>query len=751
MLFCVGAVAPTWAQSKLDTQVSDFIAAGDNIQDVMAILGQDLNLRIVVSPNVKGAVNASLQNVTLRQILDTILPPLQARYMEKDSIIQIMTEAEWLLQNPPELVTETRTWRLQNRRVEDVKAVVESLKTKEGTVTLDVEANSITVRDTPSTLAGIDEAILRITSEEIVSRTFEIENADIKEVVDQLKEVLSGEPEIIVDERLRLITIRSTLDNVNRAEDLINLLTRPNPLVFIPINFLKRDQIEDVLDVVTEMVGEDVKKLRFHEPSRKLIVEAPPFVIRKIRQIIDEFDIRTRQVMIDCEIVQVGDVDNFSLGVDWAIGNDVGKAGLTGTATDAAPLTNVYGGVDDLFRLGSTGLDAFFLRPEDYLLTINALKQRTDTTTLASPRLFVKDDGYAKFHDGSSEPVATVNYGYGGYGGTNNNNDPYGGGSYANQRNVEVGIKLELDEVHIAENGYVELTVVLEDSAADPNRVDLGPNLTGLRTTKTEIDTEVVLKDHHTAVMGGVIRRRKSLDRTGVPILSEIPLLGMIFRNTSHADERRRLLLFITPHIVDVERPFDMNYTSEESVYDFYQQQGIVDWRDEEQKKAEAEHDAALRERGITPESHTPPPGEPLEAGGRVAIPMTPPAEPAVEVEESEKMAPSAAKEAKESPRERRRTSAGNRTQSRPGQVKRFERRTADSPMVWDPGLRLLSVESGKSVVFQAADGRQVTAKIGDVIGNSARLVSVHHTEHTVQLMNTEPPNQMVRLQATAQ
>ena len=83
------------ARSALDRYVDDFIAAGDNVQDVMAILGQDLGLRIVVSPNVKGAVSASLQDVTLRQILDTVVPQLGAVYVEENGIIQVMTEEEY--------------------------------------------------------------------------------------------------------------------------------------------------------------------------------------------------------------------------------------------------------------------------------------------------------------------------------------------------------------------------------------------------------------------------------------------------------------------------------------------------------------------------------------------------------------------------------------------------------------------------------------------------------------------------------
>ncbi len=159
--------------SKLDTtKVSDFVATGDNIQDVMTLLGQDLNLRIVVSPQVKGNVNANLHGeVTLRALLDTILPPLQAKYVEESSLISIMTTQE----------------------------------------------------------ADINKAPQRV-AEEIRARVFKIKNADLKEVVAQLKRALPEDAEIIVDEPTGLLVVRSTPKNLDKAEDLLRLTDAETPL-----------------------------------------------------------------------------------------------------------------------------------------------------------------------------------------------------------------------------------------------------------------------------------------------------------------------------------------------------------------------------------------------------------------------------------------------------------------------------------------------------------------------------------------
>ncbi|MBE7560693.1 hypothetical protein HS125_17835 [bacterium] len=723
LFFLAFALASGWGQaSKLDTtKVSDFVATGDSIQDVMTLLGQDLNLRIVVSPQVKGNVNANLTGeVTLRAILDTILPPLGATYMEESGIIRIMTETEAAALRPGEQMV-TKTFRLKNRKVEDIKPILESYKTNEGKITLDVENNSVTVTDTAAALAKIDEQIQIIEGAEIASRVFKIENADIKEVETRLKEALSGEPEIILDERLRLIVVRSTQDNLDKAAQIIEIIDADLPLAVFPINFLKRDQVNNLIDMIREIVGDDLKKLTYNEGNRRMIVEAPPNKLKKIRQIIDAIDIPTGQVFIVCEIIEVGANDEFQFGVDWAIGDDVGKAGLSGAATDALPIKNVYGGSGDLVQLGTTGFDLFFLKPEQYLLTIKALKSRSDTRTISSPRLLVRDDGEALFNDGGSEPVATFQtsgYGY-------NPNDPnYAYGGYANVRDKVVGLQLELTDVHVSENGYVELTINLNDEQV-LQRIDVGNNQTGVRTTRIEIDTELVLKNHHTAVMGGVLRRRKSIDRKGVPFLSEIPLLGFLGRSTGRQEDQRRLLLFVTPHIINIENPFDMNLSTDRDLLKFYQDQKIVDFREEDELMKEEKRRQELRRAGIDPDADRPAAGRPLESGGRIAIPVEEKPEDVMTV------APPT-EEKKESSEEPQESLAPDES----GRVLSLQKRVTESDDAWDPGVRLGEVVSDKKAIFYTSEARRLQASVGDKVGRTARLVGVDPETNRAVLEN---------------
>ncbi len=68
---------------------------------------------------------------------------------------------------------------------------------------------------------------------------------------------------------------------------------------------------------------------------------------------------------------------------------------------------------------------------------------------------------------------------------------------------------------------------------------------------KKEAETQVLVRDGDTTVIGGIYTKKTSDTVSGVPILSQIPILGWFFRNTKYNDERTELLIFITPRIVN--------------------------------------------------------------------------------------------------------------------------------------------------------------------------------------------------------
>jgi type IV pilus assembly protein PilQ len=73
----------------------------------------------------------------------------------------------------------------------------------------------------------------------------------------------------------------------------------------------------------------------------------------------------------------------------------------------------------------------------------------------------------------------------------------------------------------------------------------------GVIINTSEADTRVMVDDGQTAVIGGLIRTDESSVRRGVPIMKDIPLVGMLFRSSNNTRTNRELIIFVTPRIVE--------------------------------------------------------------------------------------------------------------------------------------------------------------------------------------------------------
>jgi type IV pilus assembly protein PilQ len=110
---------------------------------------------------------------------------------------------------------------------------------------------------------------------------------------------------------------------------------------------------------------------------------------------------------------------------------------------------------------------------------------------------------------------------------------------------ADANLSLEVTP-QITNDGTILMDIHLEDSAAN-----FAQQVAGTPTiTQKIIETQVLVKDGGTAVMGGVYQNTNTTSTTGVPFLSKLPLIGFLFRNKNDQDQNDELLLFITPRIL---------------------------------------------------------------------------------------------------------------------------------------------------------------------------------------------------------
>ena len=116
-----------------------------------------------------------------------------------------------------------------------------------------------------------------------------------------------------------------------------------------------------------------------------------------------------------------------------------------------------------------------------------------------------------------------------------------------NTQFVEAKVELEVTP-HITQEGSVLLKLSVRKNEPDFSRTGARGDPTLL---KKEAETQVLVRDGDTTVIGGIYTRKTSSTLSGVPFLSKIPILGWFFRNNKNSDERTELLIFVTPRIVN--------------------------------------------------------------------------------------------------------------------------------------------------------------------------------------------------------
>jgi type II secretion system protein D len=257
-----------------------------------------------------------------------------------------------------------------------------------------------------------------------------------------------------------------------------------------------------------------------------LMVIAPPEYKESIVRLISDLDRPGRQVLIAAIVAEVSREDATALGLRWSStaispttpGNDIG-IGNTFQGTN-------NGFADSLFNTSVLTSNV------NLNILLQALSQKTDVSILSEPKIFTSDNQEAEFFDGQDVPFIT-------------NSQTTTTGLVQSFDYRAVGIQLRA-RPRITVQGDVDLKVNLELSSIVPGQTLFG----GFVVDRRETTTQLIVKDKQTIVISGILRSELSDINRKVPILGDIPLLGLLFRSKDKTVKNTELVVFITPIVV---------------------------------------------------------------------------------------------------------------------------------------------------------------------------------------------------------
>lgn len=388
----------------------------------------------------------------------------------------------------------------------------------------------------------IDGIELEVTSTEPITLNFKA--ASLTDVFDILTQ-LSG-IRFILDEDLRKQTTTLYLEGATFAQA-FELLLRMNKLdkkilnsktiILFPNSKDKQKQFSDQVIQTFYLSNIDakkavnllrtmlqVRKIYVHEELNAIVLRDSPEVIRLAQKIIEANDRSTSEVVFDLELVEVSHTKDLDVGTKLT--STTLSAGIVDSQSSSPATISGVTIVDNL-----KNLNFIYSLPA---VTFNLKKQAGDAEILASPKIRVKNQGKAKVHIGSREPVVTVTI----------NGDQ----TSENVQYVDVGVKLDIEPVVQLDNTIVTKLGLEVSNVSSRETTSNGTAVLTISTTNA--NTDLILKDGEQTIIGGLLRDDKSDVRVDIPILSDIPLLGSLFSNYQKSKIKREILLSITPHIV---------------------------------------------------------------------------------------------------------------------------------------------------------------------------------------------------------
>lgn len=291
------------------------------------------------------------------------------------------------------------------------------------------------------------------------------------------------------------------------------------------------------------------------QPTNSIVAVASVKDFLALRDVIRKLDVARPQVYIEANIVEIGVNNSMQFGSSWHGGADVGDGTLalggvqhsdlsSLNVNSIATSTGLIGGalgplLDNAEQLLGTSIPSFGV-------LFNALANASNVNVLSTPHILTTDNEEAEISVGENIPYQS-SVGVGGAG------NPFAAATQSIQRQ-DVALTLKITP-HINASSMVRLEIDLEISdIASQDFGGLGPSW-----AKRTIKDTVVVRDQQAVAIGGLMSDKKISSESKVPLLGDIPVLGsLLFKYQTSSNEKRNLLVVLTPHIVhnqmDIER-----------------------------------------------------------------------------------------------------------------------------------------------------------------------------------------------------
>ncbi len=599
-IMCLGA--PAFSASDTMQPSADGKTWTVNIRnaDIQAFISQVAEMtgkNFVIDPRVRSrdVTVISKQALTSDEVYELFLSVLQVHgyaAVPAGDVIKIVNNTVAKQSNLPlvqsrsingeELIT--RVIPIDNTPVDELVPVLRPLVPQYGHLAAVSSANALIISDHSDNIRRIEAILSHLDNAENQEvRIIQLENAWVGDLVKLLENLTpekggrrKDQPSsvtLVADERTNRLIIRGDSNAINRLGSLVMELDIPQNqtggVQVVRLSHADAKMLSELLksftDGATDTKGGEKGaaaspskvSIQADESLNALVIRAEPAQMTEIKSVISQLDVRRAQILIEAAIVEVTGDKGKQLGFQYAGGNEESGVGGVNFSNVGISVNTILSsiianqppssGLGDGLTIGGGEVDAN--GDLKWAAIMQALASTTNANLLSTPSILTLDNQEASIVVGENVPFVTGQSTSTGAGVTN---------PFTTIQREDVGLTLKVTP-HLAGSTSIRLELEQETSSVKDAVTSSTSQPVDIVTTKRKIQTTVLADDGETIVLGGLIRDdiRESVSK--VPLLGDIPLLGVLFRSTKKQRSKQNLMVFLRPTILeDNQRLVDM-------------------------------------------------------------------------------------------------------------------------------------------------------------------------------------------------
>lgn len=476
-----------------------------DIVDAMKFLATKAGLNIITTKSVAGRVTLLVDKASIKDVFDIMLRSNNLAYDKRGDIYNVMSQEEYrsLYGKSFSDVRGVRVFYLNYTVPEQAFNLLEMLKSEIGRVMVDPESGNVLVMDAPARLEIMD-AVLKDFEEK-------------------------------------------------------------NTVKVIKLNYAKAKDVEEALK--NQMDTKKVGLIKADEKGNQIIVQTLPERMAQIEKLIKDLDMKTREVLIDVNIVNISLSDSRDEGIQWEglfnLGAKYGTSylgsypfsavqattdawrsrsqvlsdngGQIGSYPFSGTTSNFSGGRQSI---GTEEMHLGIIGRHDFDVIFKYLETVGKTKIISNPKLAVVNNQEAKIHVGQKEAYVTTTTTTGQTTNTVSEQVTF----------VDVGVIISVVPA-INDDGYVTLKIKAEINSVIDTLVTPTNNKIPIIDTSLA-ETTVMVKEGSTIIIGGLKKDTEVEDTKKTPFLGDIPFLGRLFKQSSKLKRKSELLIIMTPRVI---------------------------------------------------------------------------------------------------------------------------------------------------------------------------------------------------------